>query len=512
MNSLKFFNPRITKGNILLTKEKLFTESSRWILSHQDYREWYSCEGGRLLWISGDPGKGKTMLLMGITDELEQRICGSEASSMMLSYFFCRGSDSTLNNATSVLKGLIYMLIEKEGSLASHLSDKFDIAFCTEANAFFVLSQVLESILDSIGGLPTYLVIDALDECENGLLDLLRFIGKQASKSTSRVKWLVSIRKNQGIREQLERADSRIMLSLELNEASVESAVEAYINYKALELTKFKGYTREVSDKIKAHLHDNSNGTFLWVAITCKTLEENSRAKALKNLETMPPGLAPLYKTMKDKVRNQCDGEDVNLCKRIIALMTVAYQSVHLSGLGDLVVGTAGQHDWSGSLQDLEDLVNLCGSFLVVRDSFIYWVHQSAMDYVMADEVAFVIPNGPAAIHQETALHSLQAMSNTLRKDIYNIKNPGISAPVKAMSIEPDPLIPIQYSCKYWADHFFKTESLLCKTAGLSIENEIDQFLRKHLLHWLEALSLIGCIPKGMRMIIDLRKFLEVSF
>ncbi|CAH0055285.1 unnamed protein product [Clonostachys solani] len=36
-----------------------------------------------LLWIKGDPGKGKTMLLCGIIDELEK------GTNSLLSYFFC---------------------------------------------------------------------------------------------------------------------------------------------------------------------------------------------------------------------------------------------------------------------------------------------------------------------------------------------------------------------------------------------------------------------------------------
>jgi hypothetical protein len=40
---------------------------------------------GGLLWIKGDPGKGKTMLLCGIVNELEK----SRTKKDLLSYFFC---------------------------------------------------------------------------------------------------------------------------------------------------------------------------------------------------------------------------------------------------------------------------------------------------------------------------------------------------------------------------------------------------------------------------------------
>jgi hypothetical protein len=51
---------------------------------------------------------GKTMLLCGIVNELK-----STAKSDFLSYFFCQATDSRINNATAVLRGLIYLLVSQ---------------------------------------------------------------------------------------------------------------------------------------------------------------------------------------------------------------------------------------------------------------------------------------------------------------------------------------------------------------------------------------------------------------
>ncbi|CZR68133.1 uncharacterized protein PAC_18032 [Phialocephala subalpina] len=57
--------PSATKGGLL-------KDSYRWILDNTDFQRWRQDEQSRLLWIKGDPGKGKTMLLCGIIDELTQ--------------------------------------------------------------------------------------------------------------------------------------------------------------------------------------------------------------------------------------------------------------------------------------------------------------------------------------------------------------------------------------------------------------------------------------------------------
>jgi len=88
------------------TKGGLLPDSYCWILSHQHFTDWRDGDKTRLLWVKGDPGKGKTMLLIGIVREL-QKIKPTHESGL-LSYFFCQGTDSKLNNATAVLRGLIY--------------------------------------------------------------------------------------------------------------------------------------------------------------------------------------------------------------------------------------------------------------------------------------------------------------------------------------------------------------------------------------------------------------------
>jgi NACHT domain len=67
-----------------------------------------------VLWIKGDPGKGKTMLLCGIIDEMSALArLRDQSANTLLSFFFCQATDSRINNAAAVLRGLIYLLINQ---------------------------------------------------------------------------------------------------------------------------------------------------------------------------------------------------------------------------------------------------------------------------------------------------------------------------------------------------------------------------------------------------------------
>jgi hypothetical protein len=100
-------------------KGGLLQGSYRWILSHTDFLRWRDGKSS-LLYIKGDPGKGKTMLLCGIIDEMSPltRLRDKDATTL-LSYFFCQATDSRINNAMAVLRGLIYLLIDQQPSLVS---------------------------------------------------------------------------------------------------------------------------------------------------------------------------------------------------------------------------------------------------------------------------------------------------------------------------------------------------------------------------------------------------------
>jgi hypothetical protein len=126
------------------------------------------------LWIKGDPGKGKTMLLCGIINELNNSV----AQTALLAYFFCQATDLRINSATSVLRGLIYMLASQQPSLVSHIQKKHDRAGKTvfeDANAWVALSEIFTDIVQDPILSTTYLLIDALDECLVDLPKLLRF-------------------------------------------------------------------------------------------------------------------------------------------------------------------------------------------------------------------------------------------------------------------------------------------------------------------------------------------------
>ena len=67
----------------------------------------------------------------------------------------------------------------------------------------------------------------------------------------------------------------------------------------------------------------------------------------------------------------------------------------------------------------------------------------------------------------------------------------------------------VAYACEYWVDHL---EACAQDYDGiLSDGGKVHVFLQKHLLHWLEAMSLLLKIPEAVAAMQKLQSLLRVS-
>jgi archaellum biogenesis ATPase FlaH len=498
LRDIRATDPREDKKRIEETRGGLLADSYRWVLDNTTFQQWQQDPQSRLLWIKGDPGKGKTMLLCGIISELQKA-----TNDATVSHFFCQATDSRINSATAVLRGLLYMLVVQQPLLISHVRKKHDQAgksLFEDANAWVVLTEIFMDVLQDPSLRDTYLIIDALDECLTAdLPKLLEFIAKQSSASY-RVKWIVSSRNWPDIEAQLERAEHRVRLSLELNAESVAAAVAVFIRRKVDQLAQEKQYKAEVQDAVLQHLTSNANDTFLWVALVCQELGRTANRHVLKKLAVFPPGLDDLYKRM---MQQMSESDDADTCRCVLASTAVLYRPVTIRELVALI------EQLEDVSNDVREIIGLCGSFLTVREDTVYFVHQSAKEFLFKKASLEVFPNGAEDVHRAILLMSLACLSQTLHRDMYSLKAPG-SAVENVKPPHPDPLATSRYPCVYWIDHLYESKALRSSVGGLQVADVVDSFLRKKYLYWLEGLSLCKSVGKGVVSVTKLWLLLQV--
>jgi hypothetical protein len=263
------------------------------------------------------------------------------------------------------------------------------------------------------------------------------------------------------------------------------------------------------------HLVSNANDTFLWVALVCQNLEKIPRWNTLAKLNTFPPGLDSLYKQMAEQIYNSdnanlCEEVLVSLWEEVLASITIVYRPVTLKELISLVEKL---EDMSDDLDSLPEIIGLCGSFLTIRDGTVYFIHQSAKDYLLTDAKAVnkIFPSGIRDVHYLVFSRSLKTMTQTLQQDMYKLRLPGIS--INSVQVpDPDPLAPLRYPCVYWVRHFQEAyRSSVLYQSDLSDSGAIYQFFQNYFLYWLEAVSLIEKVSEGILAITTLESSISVS-
>ncbi|KAL4950089.1 WD40-repeat-containing domain protein [Aspergillus filifer] len=237
LRDLLVADPETERQRIEATKGGLLDDSFRWVLGNPEFQKWHSSHQSHLLWIKGDPGKGKTMLMIGIINELLQQ--NQSQQSQFIAYFLCQATDPRLRNATSILRGLIYMLVQQQPHLISHLREKYDTnpKLFEGGNPFYSLSVIFENMIQDSTDARTYLIVDALDECETDLSDLLKLIARTKFMPAARVKWIVSSRNREDIEQELEIVAS----------ASVDRTIRLWDTATGAEKQTLKGHKSSVT-------------------------------------------------------------------------------------------------------------------------------------------------------------------------------------------------------------------------------------------------------------------------
>ena len=176
----------------------------------------------------------------------------------------------------------------------------------------------------------------------------------------------------------------------------------------------------------------------------------------LEVLQQFPSDLKSLYDRMIAQIQ-QLKGRSLEFCMQILSIITLAYRPLHLLELTAL---TALPEEISCKLQNLTKIIRMCGSFLTIREDTIYFIHQSAKDYIDTNVDHLIFPNGRIEIHHGIMSRSLQNMSEKLHRNMYNLQDLGILVD-QINSVDPDPLARIRYSCVNWIDHLCEIDSRL---------------------------------------------------
>ncbi|PWW74982.1 NACHT-ANK domain protein transcript variant 1 [Tuber magnatum] len=339
-----------------------------WVTEHPKYKEWLGKKMSGPLWLSADPGCGKSVIASFLVTQLEKQ------SGSIVCYFFFKDDNEEQRNAASALCAILHQLFQQRESLSKYAT----AAFKAKGKRF------TEELRGGCG--DVICVMDALDECEETTLARLihhmtRLSGSQTSDTPLR--FLVTSRPYYRIERDLGSSEGTIRLKGEEEVHAITADVARVIHegIKSLELCWGQpgglGYLRDL-------LESSADRTFLWVSLVLGILRDSvddSREELTNIVSTAPGSLAGLYTKMLSGSR------DTDRARQILHIVVAAARPLTLREM-NVALKIRRDHKKTKDIGDhpveFERMVkNLCGLFVRVIDSKIYLVHQTAKEFLI---------------------------------------------------------------------------------------------------------------------------------
>jgi ankyrin repeat protein len=457
------------RESVISAKGRRVAGTCEWIRNHESYRAWLNGDIN-LLWISGGPGKGKTMMSIFLTEDLEQNILTMQNTRLV--YYFSSFQDENRNTGVTLLQSLIYQIVTKRPQLKNHLSPYAKPRNVQQPTLSLEPLWAIFKNLIKDPNLGTMLcVLDGLDESDKDAIDILlprlvELLSPTISGAPSSAFRLVVVSRD--IRG-LENC-TRVKLDPDNNE-SVTGDIESFISVRVLELSKVLGSHQECETAVRTTLLTRAEGTFLWVGFAMyELLQKKTWTEVFEALKTLPSSLPAIYSRML----RQIPAARQHNTSKILQWVTMALRPLSLLEPA-AAIGLKSSSPLISLEHAMKDEILLCNSFLRVEDvkhsQQVTLIHQSVRDYLLNkqqndDPVLESFRIEPNESHFELARTCLECVEQGGLQDtsldmdeLYNSRD--------------SPLL--HYAVLHWPEHMKSCPELAAK-----LFDPTSYFLRKH--------------------------------
>jgi len=158
------------------------------------------CREVLLLWISGHPGSGKTVLSAYLMEHLSANK-PPFISRNTVCFFFCDDKIESQRDGKAILRSLIHQILTRRRKLIRHIKAAYDVQGPRLVDNFNELWRIFKAITTDSGAGSINIIADAIDECKEKtrrrfLEGMAAFVGELQSttRPTHSVKILITSR------------------------------------------------------------------------------------------------------------------------------------------------------------------------------------------------------------------------------------------------------------------------------------------------------------------------------
>jgi NACHT domain/Ankyrin repeats (many copies)/Ankyrin repeats (3 copies) len=486
----------------------------RWVLDDDKYAQWQQAQKDDLLWISADPGCGKSVLARSLVD---QELQSTEMRTTC--YFFFKDNEEQDSLATA-LCALLHQLFSAQSQLLPCAMDSWEKNSRKLQFEVGELWRILLTATTSEEAKPVVIVMDALDECrEKDRQTLMRLLSNfyvkcsrsasQSSRLKSRsrcLKFLVTSRPYKEIEDGFDTIGPRlptIRLRGELKNDRIHKEIDIVVRERVDALASRNALSPTTTEKLKLTMLNMKHRTYLWLHLAMKDIENSfksfrSDSETIESLRfELPTSVEDAYEKILMRVPTFGKGNVIQIFHIILGArrplttseMAIALGILRRRGTEPFAKFTITEDRLKKSIRDL------CGLFIFINHSKIYLIHQTAKEFLVQREFIKVVGglwrHSLKLSESETIMAricveylSLDELYHTAPKT-----SSGRHTPIhqttpddrrQEMGEENEIEALLSYSSEHWPDHFriarFEQKDALVSKARELCRIEDDQF------------------------------------
>ncbi|KAH8130546.1 hypothetical protein FP744_10003862 [Trichoderma asperellum] len=500
------------------TRVKILGEIGKWA---------QETDGRRIYWLCGMAGTGKSTICRTVSHHL------TSLNIVTASFFFKKGDDNRDKSSalfTTIVKQLVEHLPKE---MASHVKQALqDNPSISDKTLNMQFEKLILQPLESCKLLPPVIVVvlDALDECEDqaSAAKIIELLPSVETVSSTCFKVLVASRPECHLRKsfaQLECKYHEIFLYEALHEVADEDIRSDITIFLESQLGQIRDKYNLTNLQLPADwpphslvkdLVDISVPLFILAATACRYIGDEDLGFPVtlahkflqhhRQLGKRNP-LARIYLPILEQLlvkRNGIVREDrseaekgkiIGEFRRVVGTIVVLEAPLSIASLSELL--QMSPMDISLRLSGLNSVLNVPKDF----NSPVKLFHLSFRDFLIGigdqdQKHDFWVDE--RGTHENLARQCIALLSrdDNLKQDICGLNHPGISrSNISDGTIEACLPPHVRYACVHWVFHLKESQG------RIRVDDEIHRFLTKHLIHWLEALSLLGRITDSGDMV-----------
>ncbi|KAH7348074.1 vegetative incompatibility protein HET-E-1 [Pyrenochaeta sp. MPI-SDFR-AT-0127] len=480
----------------------------------QTIADWATDKDGKsIFWISGMAGTGKSTIARTAAQSL------AKAGQLGASFLFKKG-EGDRGNASRFFTTIATDLVSREPSMLPSIRQALNE---DPALPERTLSDQFEKlILEPLSGIKQarshgparVIVIDALDECEaeKDIRVILKLLARTKDVQTVPLRVLVTSRPELHIRlgfQAMSNGTYQDMVLHEVPRSTIEHDIRLFLIHELDDIQRKRSLPSNwpSEDQLQA-LVELAVPLFIFAATVCRYVNTRGGSpvdnldKVLKYQKSTFSQIDRTYLPVLDQLLSEQeeDGKDMWLqnFQAIVGSIVLLQSPLSLVALARLLQKP--QNKVQFLLDELRSVLSIPDDETVP----ITLLHLSFRD--------FLVDSGPQgkklfcidekSMHERLVSQCFELMSapNGLRQDICGISKPGIlRREIDEVTIASKLPPELQYACRYWVDHLEHSQR------KIEDGDETHLFLQKHLLHWLEAMSLIKEASQCVHLVAKLR-------